>query len=294
MTKKAIDYTHAVRTAENSVKEISDPKLKLIAFETILKDLISNNSNKNEDEQLTQLKKTPKYEGNKIKKQDTECDLKIKFAEVIKIGTDEVDLVFNINEDDISYSIVTDFQYNTGKWSQINFVLLSLLAEYIVNGKRKSYSHPILHSMKKYGFGELPNINAFMRSVSPQLVHVKTFKKKNENTYEITDKGIKATLALINEIVKANGIAPSTPGYLPQKISKTRPKSGLTIHIIDRINEGFFNTPKSIKELKEKLDEKGFCYERNIVDEKIRRKFLGNELRRIKISNKWHYVKNHT
>ncbi len=63
------------------------------------------------------------------------------------------------------------------------------------------------------------------------------------------------------------------------------------VQILNHINGGFFNEPQTIQTLKKKMDEKGQFYDRRIIDEKIRRRFLNKELKRLKINKKWHYVK---
>jgi len=288
------NYTKAVEIAEESVKNINDPKIKLVAFETILKDLLSKN--KKVDDDINILTKTYDFDPQKKYRNEKTTDtLKSKFANEIGTDISNVDLIYNVNEENQNFSIVCDFQHNTGKWSQISFVLLYLFGNYIITKKRKSLSLPIIRQMKDYGFGALPNISAYMKTVSPSIVHVKTKKKKSENTYELSDRGVKAAISLCDSIIKNNGIVPLEPAYLsylPKKVRKSRTKSPLAISILNQITDGFFDKPRTVQELKAKLEEKGKFYDRGIIDEKLRRRFLGKELKRLKINKKWHYVKN--
>jgi len=284
--KNKISYSEAVKQAEDSVKEISDIKIKLIAFETILKDILSN-------EVTTETKVS--NSSSSISKDKSSVNLPSnlleKFSSMMEIKTEEVSLVYNVDEDKQACRIVADFQHYVGKWSQINFVLLRLFGNYVISGSKKSLSLPIIREMKDYGYGTLPNINAFMKTISPSIVHVNTKKKKSENTYELTEFGINPIKKLILEIVAHNGIVPSEPTYLPNKVSKRKSTSQLVMHILDQIEAGFFDKPKTINSLKEKMTEKGQYYERNIIDEKVRRRFLNKELKRLKIDKKWNYVK---
>jgi len=283
-----LSYSEAVKQAENSVKEISDVKLKLIAFETILKDILSN---KITSETKDMNPATTTVSEIKSSLNTSSSTLLIKFSSMMGIKPEEVGLVYNVNEDKKSCRIVSDFQHNFGKWSQINFVLLRLFGNYIISGSKKALSLPIIREMKDYGYGGLPNINAFMKTISPSIVHVNTKNKKSENTYELTEFGINPIKKLISEIILHNGIVPSESSYLPNKVSKRKSKSQLVMHILDQLEDGFFDKPKTINSLKEKLTEKGQYYERSIIDEKIRRRFLNKELKRLRIDKVWNYVK---
>jgi len=287
MIKNRVSYSDAVKEAEDAVKDIADPKLKIVAFETILKNILSISATINETAQAH-------HQPEKIEEKPTHSNslsLLNKFATSLGIDTKQVGLVYGINEDTQSFRIVSDFQHNIGKWSQIHFVLLKLIGNFIKTGEKKSYSVSIIREMKDYGYGGLPNINPFMKTISPQIVHVVTKKKKSENSFELTDLGIEGVKKLVQEIVKNNGIVPLQPVYLSQRVVKSKSKSPLTVQIIDQIREGFFDKPRTINELKEKLSQIGKVYDRNIIDEKIRRRFLNNELRRVKIDKKWQYVK---
>jgi len=287
MIKNKISYSEAVKEAEKSVKNMIDPKLKMVAFETILKDILSEDVPVKE---IMPLQSSPKQE---LKKEagKKSSNLLNKFVTSLKIDFKQVGLIYNINEETQTFRIVSDFQHNIGKWSQINFVLLKLFGNFIKGGQRKSHSLHIVREMKDYGYGGLPNINPFMKTISPQIVHVITKKKKSENTYELTEFGIEAVKKLVQEIVKNNGIVPLQPTYLPNKVVKSKPKSPLTIQILNQISDGFFDKPKTVNELKQKLSEEGSVYDRNTIDEKLRRRFLNRELRRIRIDKKWQYVK---
>jgi hypothetical protein len=287
MIKNRISYSDAVKEAEDAVKDIADPKLKIVAFETILKNILSTSVNIAETEQMH-------HQPEKIEEKPARSNslsLLNKFATSLGIETKQVGLVYSINEDTQSFRIVSNFQHNIGKWSQIHFVLLKLMGNFIKNGQKKSYSNLIIREMKDYGYGGLPNINPFMKTISPHIVHVDTKKKKSENTYELTEFGVDAVKKLIQEIVNNNGLVPLQPTYLPNKVTKSKTKSKLVLQIIDQITDGFFDKPRTINELKQKLSEIGAIYPRNIIDEKIRRRFNNKELRRIKIDKKWQYVK---
>lgn len=281
-----MDYSEAVKEAEESVRGIADPKLKLIAFETILKKILSEDVFSKDIIQHTLIDEKPQLEKKEFSKLST------KIANSFNIDTKKLELIYNIDEEKGTCRIVSDFQHNIGKWSQINFVLLKLMGNFIITGERKSYSLPIVREMKDYGYGDLPNINPFMRTISPQIVHVVTKKKKSENTYELTEFGIDSVKKLVLEIINNNGIVPLQPTYIPNKVAKSKTKSPLAIQIINQIRDGFFDKPKRVLELKQKLSEKGQFYDRNVIDEKLRRRFLNKELKRIKIDKKWWYVKN--
>ena len=280
-------YSEAVKKSEEAVKEIYDPKLKLIAFETILKDVLSNKSPSNLNSKNSKI-----AEHETKKKSIKENQIMNKFVSFTGIQSKDLELVFQIYEDKKTFKIVSDFQYDLGKWSQITFVLLRLFGNYLINNDRKSLSLPVIREMKNYGYGKLPNINAFMRTISPSIVHVETKGKKSENTYQLTERGIGEVKKLIQEIVKNKGIVPLDKTHInfPSKVAK-RSISPLKIQISDQITDGFFNSPRTIKELKQKLSEKGNFHERSIIDSKIRTGFLNKKLRRLKMDGKWHYVK---
>lgn len=287
MIKNKVSYSEAVKEAEDAVKEIVDPKLKIVAFETILKNIISVSSSVREAAPSTP--QTEKIEEKPV--QNSSQILLNKFTTSLGIDAKQVGLIYGINEDAQSFRIVSNFQHNIGKWSQIHFVLLKLMGNFIKNGQKKSRSNLIIREMKDYGYGGLPNINPFMKTISPLIVHVDTKKRKSENTYELTEFGVDAVKKLVQEIVNNNGLVPLQPTYLPNKVTKSKTKSKLVLQIIDQIANGFFEKPKTINELKQKLGELGAIYPRNIIDEKIRRRFNNKELRRIKIDKKWQYVK---
>lgn len=112
-------------------------------------------------------------------------------------------------------------------------------------------------------------------------------KKEKKQAFHITRKGIeyvKKGFSSLGVKQKRSKVSNSSN----RKPRKT--KSPLTNNILSLIKNGFFNKPKNPKEIKEKLEVEGCFYERSIVDEKLRRRFLGKELSRTKIDKKWHYV----
>lgn len=282
-------YEELVKIAENSVAGISDPKLKIEAFRTILEDLIkkNNKSGTNEENVKKKPSSVPSSENFVINNSDK-----------LSISKEELESVYRIS--DGNYEIVCNFE-NNSKWQQIQFVFLSLYGNYMINNERKISSQQIIQNMKSRGFGELPNLNAFLRELEPKFIYVKTFREKSKNFFEITLNGIKASEKLVSAIIDNSGNTFSNIDDmfgLKRKSGRGKSKNGNNIRsplakkIDELIKEGFFNEPQPISFLKKKLEEIGIFYDRGIIDEKIRRSFLGKELRRIKINKKWHYVKN--
>jgi|GEM_PF-5372825 len=285
-------YEKAVKIAENSVKNMKDVELRKTAFKVILENLIKGGEYIKKDYEMEVVvppEPSISTESKKLKRLDIRNRLKKILSDFLKISSDDIGLVYEILEDG-SFEITCNFGNETGKSSQVQYVLLYLLANFIINKKRKCKSLEIIRKMKNFGFGGLPNINAYLRSLKPILVRVQTKKKKSENTFEITDFGIKITKNIVFEIIKNKGIVKSRPESLPEQIKNIKSESELTKYILDLIDEGFLDDPKPISEIKKKLEEKGHFYERNIIDEKIRRRFLGKELRRLKRNKIWYYV----
>lgn len=286
--KDAKEYAKAVQIAEEAIKEISDPKLKLEAFRTILEDLLQKKFTR---ESLVQEPDDAKVGEEKSSIEEAETSVqKRKLAQFLQMPITDLELIYSFDEEG-SFRITCDFNNDLGKGGQIQYVLLYTLANYALTGNRKCQSLKVIRSMKDYGFGNLPNINAYLRSVKPSLVIVQAKKNVTENTYELTELGIKSASNLIREVADNGGLTKSVPTSLPRKARPRKPKSDLVVNILDLINENFFDSPKPISEVKKKLEVKGFFYSRGIIDEKIRRRFLSRELRRIKNGKVWSYVK---
>jgi len=288
MIKEEKNYKNAIKIAEESVKNIEDIKLKITAFKVILEDILNNKENgKIERKESEAIGK--KYNYTKHQKINSDNEEKRKLTEYFKVKSDELDLVYDVDSNR-SIIVTCDFGNETGKSSQVQYVLLYLIANYILGGKRRCLTSEIIKKMKLFGFSELPNLNVYLRSVKPILVKVNVKKKKSENTFEITDLGISKACDLVREIIVNEGYIKQNPHSLPNKIRKNISQGKLALNIIDLISDGFFKAPKKIAEIKSKLEEKGIFYQREVIDEKMRRRFLGKELTRIKKDKIWGYV----
>ncbi|MFA5091846.1 MAG: hypothetical protein WC483_04665 [Candidatus Paceibacterota bacterium] len=195
--------------------------------------------------------------------------------------------VFHISSEGLR--IIADFGSKLGKLKQIQYVLLYLYGNNVLNKRTVCMSRTVLESMRTVGFGVLPNINPYLRSV-PTLIIVTTRKKKSANTYEITHNGIKVANELMREISANQGVVSEEPIILLHRSGAKKKRSPLSDEILNLISESFFSSPKTIKEIKVRLDEKGLFYERGIIDEKVRRAFLGKSLRRIRQDDAWAYI----
>jgi hypothetical protein len=285
---KTEHYQEAIKVAEDAVKNISDPQLKMTAFKVLMEDFLKSK----QENQLSTTTSNDKKEMVSIKAEtndDITNQFKKKLANSLKVGSGNLDFVYNI-KDDGSFSIICDFGHDLGKSSQIQYVLLCLLANYHLTGERTIFSSQVLKKMKQFGFAELPNLNVYLRSIRPALVHLNVKKQKSDNKMEITALGIKKAEEFFNDIIKNNGIVDKKLVSFNQGIKQFRKRSNLSLHINELISSGFFDEPKPINELKTKLEEKGIFYARAIIDEKIRRGFLGKELTRIKQNKIWQYV----
>lgn len=285
-------YEDLVKIAENSVRNISDPSLKVEAFKTILEDLLKS---KRSIDNPASKESTPKEREEVQVRQSNPLTASVQNN--VYISSEELGLVYRI--DGTEFELVCNFDSNN-KWQQIQYVFLTLYGNYLTKGERKMSSFEIIRRMKEHGFGELPNINSFLRELEPKFIYVKTLKEKSRNSFELTINGIKASEKLISAIIANSG---DTFGRvdevfgIEQKKRKKRGanvqlKSPLAKQIFILIKEGFFNNPTPIKSLGDRLEERGHFYSRDVVDEKVRRVFLGKELRRIKKDKKWHYIRN--
>lgn len=281
------NYAEAVQIAERAIKEINDPKLKLEAFKTILEDLLQKKRTK---APTPSASATAKEEDESFGEEIEKNGQKVKLARFLQMPVADIDLIYSFDEEG-NFRITCDFNNELGKSGQIQYVLIYSLAYFALTGHRKCQSLKIIRSMKDYGFGNLPNINAYLRSVKPSLIIVNTKKTVAENTYELTELGIKSASSLIREVTENGGLIKHSPTSLPSKARPRKPKSDLVVNILDLINHGFFDSPKPISDLKKKLEVAGFFYARGIIDEKVRRRFLGRELRRIKRGKTWEYVR---
>lgn len=70
-----------------------------------------------------------------------------------------------------------------------------------------------------------------------------------------------------------------------------REKVSIYQHVLGLKDEGFLNTPKSLKDIKEKLADKTYHYPVTSLTNPIKRLIRSGEIGRIKKNNVWHYVK---
>jgi len=68
-------------------------------------------------------------------------------------------------------------------------------------------------------------------------------------------------------------------------------KLSITDKLIELRNSGFFDKPKSTKEIAEKLAEGGFTYPQSSLTDPLQRLVRKHELGRLKHNNIWGYVK---
>ena len=280
-------YEEFVKLAESSVQSISDPQLKVEAFKKILEDLLkkeeTNSKSLIKSKDDSKILKLDKIKSNSLTQDNPE------------ITQEELELVYRIEGSEIE--IVCNFESNS-KWQQVQYVFLSLFGNYLVTGNRSMLSQQIISKMKSRGFGELPNLNVFLRELEPKYIYVKTFKEKRKNYLELTINGIKASEKLVSAIADNSGKTFTDIDYIlgienkKRIINGNKIKSPLAKQISILIEEKFFNQPTPIKDLKKKLEEKGHFFAREVIDEKVRRVFLGKDLRRVKMGKKWCYVKN--
>jgi len=125
------------------------------------------------------------------------------------------------------------------------------------------------------------------QNIKKGLVSKQDEKIEKRQAYHVTRKGIEyVDNGFDSHDVKKSK---SRVGSSSRKRSR-KTKSPLTNNILSLIGQGYFDKPKSPNEVKKKLEVEGCFYDRSIVDEKLRRRFLGKELTRIKQQKKWHYV----
>ena len=273
------DYRECIKIAEAAVSNIEDSQLKIAAFQTILEHALNLKRQKQVDNSKEMAVLTTKSD---IYVKPTQATQKLSLEQLTP-------LIFHVSENE--FKIIADFKGDfIGKMKQIQYVMLYLYANKQLNNSSVCSSKTLIGDMKKTGFHSLPNLNVYLRSM-PALVIVTTKKKKSENTYEITHTGLQVVKNLIQEIVTNGGVVVDEPSTLVNYRSKKRVRSNLSKQIMDLIHKSFFDAPKTIKELKIKLQENGLFYERSIIDEKVRRSFLGKFLRRVDQNGKWAYVK---
>lgn len=66
---------------------------------------------------------------------------------------------------------------------------------------------------------------------------------------------------------------------------------GLAGAIIDLVNESFFDKPKDLSEISDKLKANAIFYPKTSYPESLLRLIRNKKLRRLKEKNKWKYVK---
>lgn len=77
---------------------------------------------------------------------------------------------------------------------------------------------------------------------------------------------------------------------IPKQVKKSSPQS-LTGLIIQLKNERFFDKPKTLKEITEKLKEQGWHYEQTSLTNPLQRLLRNRSIGRVSINGKWSYVK---
>ena len=77
------------------------------------------------------------------------------------------------------------------------------------------------------------------------------------------------------------------------KIEKqsTKKSSSLTSLIIQMKEEGFFDKPKTLQEITEKLGESGWHYPKSSITHPLQRLLRKGKIGRIAVKGKWAYVK---
>ena len=142
-------YEKAVKIAENSVKNMKDVELRKTAFKVILENLIKGGEYIKKDYEMEVVvppEPSISTESKKLKRLDIRNRLKKILSDFLKISSDDIGLVYEILEDG-SFEITCNFGNETGKSSQVQYVLLYLLANFIINKKRKCKSLEIIRKM---------------------------------------------------------------------------------------------------------------------------------------------------
>ena len=271
MTKNIAEQ---IKKAENAVKDITDPELKKIAFQTILEKMLGPIEKKRKD--------------GKEPKKIIQSNALQEIAKKVNLSEKEISKIIEQEGDDYNFFIkLKDSENNENK---LKFLILLLTTHYFFTSSTKLDSSSIRKKMSFQGFTKINNLSIVVKHIQNYVRHNKGPVGSTNTSYAISTPGIGQGLQIIKELTKGKGLDDVDLGLKVGTNSRAR-KGNLTNIILNEIGNGFFDSPKNVKELKKHLETKGKFYQRNILDEKLRRRFLGEELTRIKQNKKWNYVK---
>ena len=94
---------------------------------------------------------------------------------------------------------------------------------------------------------------------------------------------------MLSDIQKPTSKVTSKPKQ--QNLPKEKKYTGLAGSLIDLTSESFFDTPKELKEIREKLKANAVFYPTTNYPDALLRLVKNKKLRRLKEDKKWKYVK---
>ncbi|MCZ7384017.1 MAG: hypothetical protein O8C67_09500 [Candidatus Methanoperedens sp.] len=180
-----------IKRAEESVKDVSDEKLKIKAFEVVLNNLVKSSIEK----KFIPCSEKPKPKDavdisvGKLNKDN--------LLNALNISDNQLNNFVDFDEDD--FRILSHIQDKSETKKQQQATLIILTIKYYCYGDREINTSELKNKLKDMGIKSLENMAANLKDFENYII--KKGKQRSPATvYRITDPGIKEGLRLITEL----------------------------------------------------------------------------------------------
>jgi hypothetical protein len=274
--------------AKESVSDIKDLQQREKTYEIVLNSLIigektSNVESKPSEHVLSGFKKNALIQ----KKRDLSNSITI-LSKKFNVSPEKIEDYFEVNG--TNFEILCPISMGSSAEEHLMFTILILTLKKIAFDERELNSADLRDMAKSKGIKSLVNLSTNLKKYSQFIIH-KSGKKGSTNTsYKLTIDGYNKGVEYIKKILSGEKIsAESTPSVSRGKSTN----SGMPKEIDTLYNEGFFDTFKTITDVRDELNKRTFFNRRQDIDAYIRQTLTKARglLIREKKNKTWNYVK---
>jgi len=271
-----------IRMTQNAVQDIDDKDTRLKTYELIINNLLNQEKKVHSTEQKEKIKEI-------IIESDNAID---RLSKKLNIDKDVIDDFIEFNGAEIT--LLFPIKRYSNREKHLIFALIYLTIKKICFEEKEIESSLLRELMANKGLSSLVNLSTNLKKY-PSFINHKASKRGSTNTYyKLTIEGLSKGTQVLKELLSdRKQIEEMNIDFLDNKQgSKKRAgrSSALSTEINNLLNNGFFDTFRTVNELVEELKSRGFFNRRQDVDSYVRQSLLGKKLLREKSGNIWRYV----
>lgn len=267
----------AIAIATEATQHIEDKEIRIKSYEVILNNLLRRESD-------AKIAKSISAPSNKLNENSYEV-----MASALNVKSDLVRDFVEIGEDiRILHKIK---RYNSIEEHAL-FLIIYLSARKKCYGTDEIDSGKLREVLATHQIQNINNLSKNVKKISRFVIHKSGKIGSTKTSYRITHEGVSYGLDCLKQIIEGTDPSKLDLNFFGIKsISRSKNSSKVGSEINKLFEEGFFDSPKSSKEVVAEVRKRGFFNKRQDIDAYLRQVLLGKKLIRDKTKGKWHYVK---